>query len=428
MEPKESQTEKSLQYSIRDGIFASLMTGFTSDYFTPFILFLGGSVRHVGLLNALPNFVSSIIQLKSADISERFKSRKKVINFFVLLQALTLLPMLAIFFLGEVRVAVFIAIVTLFTSFGAFVNPAWASLMADLVQENRGRYFGWRNKVLGFVAIASTFTAGFILHRAEKFNLLLGFAAIFILAFIFRVVSWHYLRKMHEPSLEHKEGDYFSILEFISRINTSNFVRFVFYVSLLKFAANIAAPFFAVLMIRDLKYDYLTYTAITLSATLATNFSIKRWGMYSDKVGNLKIIKLTGRLVSLTPLLWMINQNPVYLFAVQLFSGFAWAGFNLSASNFIYDATTPAKRTRCIAYFNVFNGVSLCFGALLGGYLAQELTSNYFGWGLMNILLISSVLRFIVAFYPFHLKEVREVEKIRSHELLINMIKVKPDL
>lgn len=60
------------------------MIGFTQEYFTPFLLLLGATARHIGMLSALPNFFASLIQIKSADLSERLKSRKKVIITFVL--------------------------------------------------------------------------------------------------------------------------------------------------------------------------------------------------------------------------------------------------------------------------------------------------------------------------------------------------------
>lgn len=419
--------DKSLKYSIRDGVYASLMTGFTADYFTPFLLLLGGSLRHVAVLSALPNLVSSLVQLKSADIPERLKSRKRAINLFVLLQALMLIPMTASFLFGPASIAVFIATVTLFTSFGAIATPAWGSLMADLVRDDRrGEYFGWRNKVLGLVTIAATFGAGFVLHQAERFNLFAGFSVVFGLAFAFRIISWRYLKKMHEPPMVHREEDRFSIIEFISRANKSNFARFVIFVSVMKFAVNIASPFFAVLMLRDLGFNYMTYTIVTLAATLATNVTIKRWGMHSDRIGNLRVLRLTSRFIALVPLLWLVNQNPYFLFVAQLFSGFAWAGFNLSASNFIYDASSPAKRTRCIAYFNVFNGLSLCLGALLGGYLAQMTHPGFLKYNIMNLILISAILRLVTAFFlPFNLKEVRDVEKIKNRHLLYSMLKLK---
>lgn len=426
----EDRNEKSLRYSVKDGVFVSMMNGFTLEYFTPFLLLLGGTVRHVGILSALPHLFASIIQLKSPDIADKLRSRKKVVSIFILLQAVMLLPMVVTFSLGERRVAVFIAVVTLFTSFGAFIMPAWGSLMADLVAEDkRGEYFGWRNKTLGFITIASSFGAGFVLHQAERINIFWGFAVIFGLAFVFRLVSWFYLNKMHEPPLIRKQSDYFSIVDFISRFNTSNFARFVVFVSVTKFSVNIASPFFVVFMLRDLGFGYLTYTTITLAASVTSMFVIQRWGAHSDKIGNLKVLRITSYLVSFVPLFWLINQNPVFLFFVQVFSGFAWAGFNLSASNFIYDASTPGKRARCIAYFNAFTGISLCLGALLGGWLAQRVPAGYFAYPLMNIMLISAVMRLLISFImPFKLKEVRDVKEIGTRELVLSMLHLKPAL
>lgn len=425
---KDEKTQKSLKYSMVDGIFTSLMTGFTQDYFTPFLLILGGGVRHVAMLSAIPNLVSSLIQLKSADIAEKLRSRARVINIFVFLQALMLVPMATLYWLGSGTAVIFIAVVTLFTSFGSFANPAWASIMADLVEKDkRGEYFGWRSKILGFVAVGSTFAAGFILYQAGRLDVALGFTVIFGLSFIFRVISWRYLAKMHEPEAHLKKEDCFSFYDFISRLRHSNFARFVMFVSAMKFAVNIASPFFAVLMLKDLGFDYLTYTAVTVAMTITANFTIKRWGVHADRVGNLKVIRLTSKLIAVLPLLWLINQNPIWLLFAQLLSGFAWAGFNLSTTNFVYDASTPGKRTRCIAYFNVLNGVSLCLGALLGGWLALRLPSGWFAYSIMNIVLISALLRLVVAYLmPFNLKEVREVEKIRSHHLVLSMLRIRP--
>jgi MFS family permease len=427
MVTKDEKTKKSLRYSMVDGVFTSLMTGFTQDYFTPFLLILGGGVAHVAALASVPNLISSLTQLKSADITEKLRSRSRVINIFVFLQALMLLPMAALYWFGSGTAVIFIAVVTLFTSFGSFANPAWASLMADLVaNDKRGEYFGWRSKILGFVAIGSTFTAGFILHQAGRFDVALGFTALFALSFIFRIISWRYLAKMHEPEAHHKKEDYFSFYDFISRLRHSNFTRFVIFVSAMKFAVNVASPFFAVLMLKDLGFDYLTYTVITVAMTLTANLAIKRWGIHADRVGNIKVVRLTSKLIAILPLMWLINLNPVWLFFAQLLSGFAWAGFNLSTANFVYDASTPGKRTRCIAYFNVLSGVSLCLGALIGGWLALRLSSSIFTYSIMNIILISAVLRLVIAYImPFNIKEVRDVEKIRSHQLVMSMLKFK---
>jgi len=302
MNPTDDKVKKSLRFSFLDGIFASAMAGFTQDYFTPFVLLLGATARHVGMLSALPNFFASLAQLKSADITEKLKSRKRIINIFVLLQALMFLPMMHIALSGKMKPFLFILVVVLFASFGALSYPAWGSLMADLVEEDkRGVYFGWRNRTLGFVIVGTAFIAGFILHMMKKINIFYGFAIIFICAFIFRIISWYFLKRMYEPSVEYKSDDYFSIFDFLARLKESNFAKFVIFVSLMSFSVNLASPFFSVLMLQDLHFSYLLYTFITVTATLVIYIVIKRWGIHADAVGNLKVIKLTSPLSYIQP-------------------------------------------------------------------------------------------------------------------------------
>ena len=419
----DTKKDKSLRFSFLDGIFASAMIGFTQDYFTPFLLLLGGTARHVGILNALPNLFAALVQLKSADLVEKVKSRRKIINVFVCLQALILLPMMGIALIGAVNLYVFIAVVIIFTFFGAFAGPAWGSLMSDLVDEDkRGEYFGWRNRILGFIIIAFTFTAGFVLHIMKKVHIFYGFVIIFGFAFIFRIISWYFLTKMHEPVLEYKKENSFTLFDFLARIKDSNFAKFVLFVAMMNFSVNLASPFFAVLMLRDLHFSYMTYSIVVVSATASIYIMIGRWGQQADRVGNLRIIRFVSPLIAIIPLFWILNRHPLYLVFAQAFSGFAWSGFNLCASNFIYDAVTPPKRTRCIAYFNALNGVALCSGALFGGFLLRYLP-EIFGYRILTLFLISSILRLLVAtFMPINLKEVRSVEKVKSDQLLFGVM------
>lgn len=421
------QRAKSLRFSFLDGIFASTTVGFTQEYFTPFLLLLGATSRHIAMLNALPNLFASLIQFKIPDFVESVKSRRKVINSFVFLQAVMLVPMAVVAYHGGVCPVIFIVMVIAFTFFGAIAAPAWGSLMSDLVSEaQRGEYFGWRNKVLGFVMIITAFMTGFILHNMKKVNIFYGFALIFGLAFIARLISWCFLKKMHEPPIEYGKENSFTLLDFLSRIKESNFAQFVLFVSMMNFSVNLASPFFAVFMLRDLNFSYMLYTVITLIATTTIYLLIGRWGRHADKIGNIKIIRFVSPIIGIIPLLWVLNHQPVFLIFAQMVSGFAWAGFNLCASNFIYDAVSPAKRTRCIAYFNVLNGLALSIGALLGGLLLTVLPS-IFGYKILMLFVISSFLRILVAiFMPLRLKEVRSVRLITNNQLFFSMIGIKP--
>lgn len=425
--PKQNKIRKSLKFSFLDGIFASCMVGLTTDYITPYALALKAQVSQIGILSALPNFTASLLQFKSADLTERLKSRKKVINLFIFLHALMGIPIILIPYIFKWQPVLFLIIfITLFISLQAFAGPAWSSLMADYVPyKSRGKYFGWRNKIFGIVTIASAFLAGFILHQF-KFNVLRGFLIIFSLAFICRFISWYFLTRMYEPSFKIKEEAYFTFFDFIKRIKESNFARFVIFVGSLNFCVNLASPFFSVFMIRDLKFNYLAYTIVVTTVTIAHIFTIDRWGRHADKVGNVKVLRFTSLFIASLPLWWIINQSPLYLIFVQMISGFAWSGFNLCATNFIYDAVTPEKRTRCIAYFNVFSGVALCIGALLGGYLANNLP-KLLGYKILSLFLLSSILRFSLVFLMSgKIREVRPAEIITSKDLFYSVIGIKP--
>ena len=135
---------------------------------------------------------------------------------------------------------------------------------------------------------------------------------------------------------------------------------------------------------------------------------------------------MTAPMIAILPLLWIINHNPIFLIFTQIVSGFAWAGFNLCASNFIYDAVSSKKRTRCISYFNTLNGMALCLGALCGGFLLERLPA-LLGYKILTLFLIASVLRMTVAlFMSRQLKEVRLVEKASDDEIFLSMVGLKP--
>ncbi|MEK9148576.1 MAG: MFS transporter, partial [Candidatus Desantisbacteria bacterium] len=163
---REGKIRASMRFSLIDGLFAAFMLGIITDYITPFALALKATNSQIGILASFPILIAAFVQLKSADLVERAKSRKKIVSTFVLLQGLTFIPIILIPYLFKWQSVLFLIIfVALFTIFGAIAFPAWASLMCDHIpHRSRGKYFGWRNKVMSSVTVFSGFLAGIILH------------------------------------------------------------------------------------------------------------------------------------------------------------------------------------------------------------------------------------------------------------------------
>ena len=193
----------------------------------------------------------------------------------------------------------------------------------------------------------------------------------------------------------------------------------------MQFTANLASPFFSVHMLRDLGFDYITYTVVTVASTATIYIMMQRWGRHADITGNLTVLKFVSPLIGVVPLLWLLDRHPVYLIFAQVFSGFVWAGYTLCSGNFIYDAVTPQKRTRCIAYFNFCNGIAICLGAFCGGLVLSHLP-KIFGYQFLTLCLISGILRLLVGvFFPPFIKEVRLVKDVKGKELFLSVMGLK---
>lgn len=418
---------RSLYFSFVDGFFASIMTGLTMNYIVPFGLLLGAKNFQVGLLNALPQLLGSVVQLKTADIVDKIKSRLKVIVLFVYLHGLSFFLVLMLELLSQ-KVYWFIFVITLSTTLTSIAGPAWWSLMSDTVdKEKYGEYFAWRGKVLGVVSLVVCFMAGFFLSVIKnKFN---GFLILFTLAGLMRLISGYFISKMEDVPLRVSEKNKFSYIQFISRFKESNFVKYVIFVSLFNFAVGISSPFFSVYMLKELGMNYYEYTFVTLSSSISTLIFLSFWGRMADKVGNVKVIKITGFLICFVPILWIFSKNLFYLIFINAIAGYVWAGFNLATVNFIFDAATEEVRTRCVGYFSFTNGIFIFLGNLVSGWLATHLPGLIKGSNLLTLFTLSGILRFFfILLFRNKFYEVRVVEYVDSKQLLFTVLGIKPVL
>jgi MFS family permease len=398
------------------------MLGLTQNYITPYALTMKASTQEIGLLTSVPNFTMAAAQFAAPALSERLGSRKGFILRMAVMHALMWLPILLIPYLLQThQVWWLIAFITLSTAFDSAANPVWGSMMADLVPaQMRGRYFGRRNRITGFASGVFAYVAGGILQLLTG-NTNLAFTTIFAGAMASRLVSFYFLSQMYEPlsPVTEKRG-HDGILKVARGLFSTNIGRFIIFCALINFAAAVSAPFFSPYMLRDLQFSYIVYTIINSVAILATVGSMTWWGKWMDRAGSSKVLKITSLFVPFVPLGWALSHSLWWLIVMQLFSGFAWAGFQLSSSVFIFDAAPSQNRTRYIALYNslIFLGVSV--GSLTGGIVAPLLPlfrGNYF----LSIFIVSGLVRLVVAlFFLPRIKEVRKVPQVKAGELLFS--------
>jgi MFS family permease len=414
------KVKKSLKLSILDGSAVSAMLGLTQNYVTPFALALKATTAQIGLLTSIPNFLMGLSQLTAPDLSEKAGSRKGLILPVVFLHALLWIPILLVpFIFKSAHIWWLIGFVTLNTVLGAAANPAWGSMMADLVPPRlRGKYFALRGRIAGIITLVFSLIGGGILQLLSG-SVYIGFAVLFGGAALFRLISLYFLSGMYEPPEAKKQEKQTGLIQRIKHIGSTNLGKFTLYVSLINFAANISSPFFPVYMLEDLHFNYTAYIINISAFSIAVLVFQSYWGRRGDWAGNIKVVRVTSYLVPIVPLLWLGSTNQIYLIAAQLFSGFSWAGFNLASVNFVYDASNPENRTQDIAIYNTMTGLSICLGALAGGYIEHYLPP-IFSYRLLTLFTISGVLRAVVAFWLFHfLHEVRPVPHVSDLRTLL---------
>jgi MFS family permease len=425
------EPEASLKNSVYDGVAFSVMDAFTANFITPFALAMQAGNTFISIIATLPALIAAFGQLLVTWLLRLYSKRKFWILSGAVLQAMTWIPIALIPKFGSsMGLPLLFVLITLNACFAAIIGPLWSSLMGDLVdQDKRGSYFGRRNFITGAVAFASTLTAGFLLNALSgSIGVFVTFGIIFFIAFASRMVSVYFLSRMKEPEFHTCRKKEFSLIQFIQRMRSSDYGMFVIYLCLLGFACNIATPFFAVYMLRDLHFSYWQFTILTSVSVISGFLTIIFWGKLSDKLGNKRIMLATGLLVPFVPFLWLFFTQIKYLILIEMFSGAAWAGFNLAASNYVYDATSSEKRPRCIVYLNVLRSGCVFVGAFLGGTLANTVPEFWFFTSSIQVIfLISAVLRMAVtlAFYS-KIREARLVEVTLHHSGNIGSIIISP--
>jgi len=308
-------------------------------------------------------------------------------------------------------------------------GPAWFSLMGDITTEKtRGKYFSKRNRIHGTIAITSTVLAALWLDFTETWNLvIIGFLVLFSIASISRYISYYYFRKHYVPKIRLEKGYHFSFWKFLRKAPRNNFGKFVIYIALMNFTFNLAGPFFAVYLLSDLGMNYLWFTLVVVSAGFFSVIFVPMWGRFADKYGNVELMKITGLMTVLIPLLWTLSPNPLYLILVpQLIAGLALSGFGLSSSNFIYDAVTVQKRAIIVAYYGMLNGVAIFIGAGLGGLFSQYVEIPFMKTFFL-LFILSGALRLLVYIVMIpKIKEVRTDHEPSKKNPFMYLEEIKP--
>jgi MFS family permease len=188
-------------------------------------------------------------------------------------------------------------------------------------------------------------------------------------------------------------------------------------------------------LLQDLHFSYAAFTLTSIAFVVTQAVTLHNWGKVGDRFGNRRVLALTGLALPFIPMLWLLSTHLAWIVLFQALSGVVWGGFLLSLTNFIFDAVTPAKRARCVAYYNTVTSAGILAGAVVGGWLTPRLPTDLSVLGyhvrlashFQALFLLSGLGRLVVSvcLLPV-IREVRPVEPSTSWQVMIQVVGLAP--
>ncbi len=390
-----------MRLSTLDGVFATQYVTLTGGpLLVAFLLALGATDFEVGLVAALP-LLGQLLQPVGAEAVRRGGGwRKPVVLAGAVMDVLLWAASAAAVVWLDRPAALFVVlgVLALQQIPTALSAVSWTSWISDLIpQRLRGRYFGARNVACNGLAALTALAAGALIGRAED-PLPMYLAAIGIGAAA-RAVSIAFLARQPEPHpAQPAEGGFFAQLG--PPLRDAGFRRYIAYAALFGFAVQVAAPFFTVFTIREAGLGPGTAMLLTALSTSSNLVGQRVWGPLADRYGERQVLRAVGLAIALQPVWWLAAGPSSFgitvMITASLTGGFVWGGQALATTNLMMRLAPEAGKTAFFAVQAALAGAAGALGPLVGGVLAEAVTTGGLGplpSTLKVVFVVSAVLR-----------------------------------
>uniref|UniRef100_A0A7V3VSW3 MFS transporter n=1 Tax=Mesoaciditoga lauensis TaxID=1495039 RepID=A0A7V3VSW3_9BACT len=369
--------------SIIEGSMATVWGSFTggfggNSYLVGFFLWLGASPFVMSIYSALIP-LSSVIQPVSLVMARKFTSKKRFIFTFTTISR-PIFFILALTYLLPTGIKIWVALLVFFfiETLTSVVGSPWQAWMMEIVDpQMRGKYFGIRNLITGFVAIPSLLIAGYLLDLFGKG--FLAFSIIFAIGSIFGVLDCYSTHLQDEDASSKTPMINMSAIFEVLKV-PGIFRSYMIAISLWIFTMNLFGPYATVMMIDVFKYNYATLGLLTMVSTVAAAIFQPVWGRLGDKYGNFRMLKLNLIIQTLLNIGWILAiPGMYYMIPFQIFVGIiATAGTGLTSFNFLLEIVPNFGKTEAFAIYASITNLASFFGNIISGFLFILFAKTHF--------------------------------------------------
>jgi MFS family permease len=390
---------QALVYSLCDGMFASVMTALAETFSVAAAVRLQAPAMTIALLGSGPLLVGSVGQFLLPLFLDKRHTRKGYVVASVRVQAMFLiLAGLTGWLPAPYNAWAYVFAFVLYGSSGNLFAGIWTSWLRDCVPPAvRGRHFAWRNRFFALTQLLCAITVGVLSRKYSSQNApWMFFTVIFFVGSLFRFGSAQFLSMQYEPNPT-SLPDSSQVFGFRP---SRNFLWFCASVALLQGTTAIAGPFFNVWFLRDLRFDYLTFTIGTASMIIGTIAFLPVWGRLVDAAGTSRVLRITALMCAFVPVPYLFGSSPVLVWLSNFYSGISWGGFNIANVNYLLHMTEKEKLDHYIGFAAAVTAVSMFVFSLLGGFLSTRLPLM-FSYGLQTLFFVSFAARLVVVLFFF---------------------------
>ncbi|MCQ6956527.1 MFS transporter [Mucilaginibacter aquariorum] len=388
-----NQLNSGLKYVIADGLSAEAMVVFTSGTFlTAMAIHMGATNFQLGLLAALPTF-TTIFQLASIWLVQKFNNRKIITSVFNLLARLPLLAIgvMPLLFRGTTTIQVLLVLLFFQHIFGDIAGASWNSWMKDLIPGDRlGSFFSKRSRIAQTLNVTLSLATAMCIDYVKTHypaHEITAYTTLFLAGGVLGMFSVFLLLRTPEPQPTVMNGKVMSM--FGKSLKNKNFRNLLVFNSVWAFALNLATPFFTVFMLKTIGLPLSYVIGLAIISQLSSIAFLKLWGNYSDRFSNKTIINICAPLYITCILAFAFTAMPsshlatlAILVIIHIVSGLSTAGINLALSNI---GIKLAPKNEAIVYISAKNMLVAFFSTIapmVGGLMADFFASHQLLWNL----------------------------------------------
>lgn len=376
-----------------DAAAGNVMVGIGENYFPAFVLALTASHVASGLVQTVPLMVGAVLQLAAPWLLRKFGSYRRWVVLCVAIQATGLLPLVATALGTRLPIGVVFALTSIYWATGMATSPAWNTWAGTLVPHRiRARYFALRSLICQAGTLVGFLGGGITLQIWTKLDArLMAFGLLFWVAAAARFVSVHFLSRQGDPVSPGGEPLSLRWTDLRALFTAHGNAKTLLYLLAAQAAVQISGPYFTPYMLGQLEFSYLQYALLIATAYLTKIICLSGLGRLARRLGATKLLWLGGAAIVPVSGLWLFSTSFYYLILAQMFSGAAWAVYELAMFLLFFETIPPAKRVNVMTVFNLANAAAIVAGSMFGGSVLLVIGENQAAY--LTLFLTSTLAR-----------------------------------